>query len=36
MTFQKELGLSKVNHDRMYKLIMDLIPDDWKHIGTLN
>ena len=36
MNFQKELGLSNVNHERMYKLIMDLIPDDWKHIGTLN
>ena len=36
MNFQKEQGLSTVNHERVYKLIMDLIPDDRKHIGTLN
>ena len=31
MTFEKELGLSNVNHKIMYKVIMELIPNDWKH-----
>ena len=34
MTFEKKLGLSNINHERMHKLIMDLIPNDWNHIAT--
>ena len=36
MNFWKKLGISNVNHERMHKLIMDLTPNDWKHIATLN
>ena len=34
MTFEKKLGLSNAKHERMYKLIMDLIPSDWKYFET--
>ena len=30
------LGLSNVNHERMHKLIKNLIPIDWKEIATFN
>ena len=36
MIFEKKLGLSNVNQERMYKLCMDFIPNDWKHLATLN
>ena len=36
MTFEKKLGLTNVNHETMYfKIIMDLIPNDWRHLATL-
>ena len=36
MTFDEKLSFPIVNHEKIYKLIMDLIPNDWKHLlGTL-
>ena len=32
MTCYQKLGLPNVNHERTHKLIMDLTPNDWKHI----
>ena len=32
MTFDKKLGFSTANHKRIYKRIMDLVPNDWKHL----
>ena len=32
ISFEKELGLYNVKHEWMYKPIMDLIPNNWKHI----
>ena len=36
MAFEKKIGISNVNHERICKLIMDLIPNDWKHIANSN
>ena len=36
MTFKKKIGLSDVNNKRMYKLILDSIPNEWKHMAPLN
>ena len=33
--FEKKLRLSNDNYQRIYKLIMDLIPNNWKHLATL-
>ena len=32
MTFDEKLSFAAANHERIYKLIMDLILNDWKHI----
>ena len=32
MTFEKKLDLSNVKHERMYKLIMGLVPSNWKRM----
>ena len=32
MTFDEELGFPNANHKRIYKFMMDLIPNDWKHL----
>ena len=32
MTFEEKLGFPTANHERIYKLIMDLICSDWKHL----
>ena len=31
-TFDEKLGFPTANHKRIYKLIMDLTPNDWKHL----
>ena len=31
-TFDQKLGFPTVNHKKAYKLIVDLIPNDWKHL----
>ena len=31
-TFEEKLGFPIANHKRIYKIIMDLIPNDWKHL----
>ena len=31
-TFDEKLGFPTANHERIYKLIMELIPNDWKHL----
>ena len=36
MVFEKKPNLSNVNHERMYKLITNVILNDLKHITTLN
>ena len=36
MTFEKKLVTSNLNHERMYKLIMDLIFNVWNEVATLN
>ena len=30
-TFDKKVGFLTANHKRIYKLIIDFIPNDWKH-----
>ena len=31
-TFNEKLGFPTDSHERIYKLIMELIPNDWKHL----
>ena len=31
-TFNEKLGFPTASHKRIYKFIMDLIPNDWKHL----
>ena len=31
-TFGKKLDVTTANNKRLYKFIMDLIPNDWKHL----
>ena len=31
-TFDEKLSFHTTNHKRIFKLIMDLIPNDWKHL----
>ena len=32
MTFDKKLGFTTANHKRIYRLIMNLVPNDWNHL----
>ena len=33
--FDEKLGFPTVSYKRIYKLIMDLIPNDWKHLHRI-